>query len=85
MRTIHRLALLLLSAFAGSARAADVDPAGQRLDRSSRYHEWIEVKTPAGRIGRAIVVYPQADTPAPGVLVIHEDRRLTATNSPTNR
>lgn len=81
MRTIRRFALLLLALFAASAPApapaADAEPAGARLERSPRHHEWVEVKTPAGRTVRAFVVYPQVDKPAPGVLVIHENRGLT--------
>lgn len=52
------------------------DPAQARLAASPRHHEWIDVQH-GGRTLRCFVVYPEAKTPAPAVLVIHENKGLT--------
>ena len=46
--------------------------AGDRLDSSPRHSEWVVVDAGAGdRVG-AFVVYPERESPAPVVIVIHE-------------
>lgn len=55
----------------------EIDAAKERLEKSPRHHEWIDVKTKTGRNIRAFLVYPETNKPVPGVLVIHENRGLT--------
>ncbi len=59
------------------ALAQEPDPVKQRLESSPRHHEWVEIKTPAGRTVRAFLVFPEVDKPALAVIVIHENRGLT--------
>lgn len=61
----------------GVVQAQSPDPAADRLESSPRHHEWVEIKTPAGRTVRALQVFPEVDRPVPAVLVIHENRGLT--------
>ncbi|NNE45941.1 MAG: dienelactone hydrolase family protein [Rhodothermales bacterium] len=71
-----RITLLIfgLSILYPSTSAAQ-DPALQRLEDSPRHHEWGAI--PQGdRIVHAFVVYPERETPAPAVIVIHENRGL---------
>ncbi|HEX6986784.1 MAG TPA: dienelactone hydrolase family protein, partial [Planctomycetaceae bacterium] len=76
--TRHRLCfgLALLMALATRADAQD-DPAKQRLEKSPRHHEWVEVPAADGRKVRSFLVYPEVDRPATAVVVIHENRGLT--------
>lgn len=78
-RTVRLLASFLPAILlpAGSARAQEADPAKKRLESSPRHHEWVDVKTPAGRTVRAFLVFPEVKEPVPGVVVIHENRGLT--------
>jgi carboxymethylenebutenolidase len=47
------------------------DWAKQRVDRSPRHHEWVNVKS-GNRIVSAFVVYPEVAGKAPAVVVVHE-------------
>jgi len=47
----------------------------KRLDESPRHQEWVEIEHD-GRIVHAFVVYPESDTTAKAVVVIHENRGL---------
>ncbi len=67
---------VLVSTGARGARGQEGDPAKKRLESSPRHHEWVDVKTKAGRIVRAFLAFPEVDKPVPGVLVIHENRGL---------
>ena len=71
-------ALSLLLALAPLALAQDgaKDPAQARLEHSPRHQEWVEVKSGARSV-RCFVVYPEAKTKVPAVLVIHENKGLT--------
>jgi carboxymethylenebutenolidase len=71
------LALFFICGSAQSSLGQEADAAKKRLDASPRHHEWVEVKTKAGRTVRAFLVYPEVSQPVPGVLVIHENRGLT--------
>ena len=63
----------LLLAFAGTAAAQD--PVADRLEQSPRHHEWVTV--PQGdRVVHAFVAYPEVETAAAAVIVIHENRGL---------
>jgi carboxymethylenebutenolidase len=53
------------------ALPADAEGAPARLDASPRHGEWAMIATPTDSI-RAWVVYPERNTPAPVVLVVHE-------------
>ncbi len=56
---------------------ADADGALDRLNSSPRHAEWQVVRTGPADSVRAFVVYPEADGPAPVVLVVHEIFGLT--------
>jgi carboxymethylenebutenolidase len=73
----HRLAALLSVALAAPVAAQESDPAKDRLEKSPRHHEWVDIKADSGRTVRAFVAYPEVDKPAPAVVVIHENRGLT--------
>jgi carboxymethylenebutenolidase len=47
-----------------------------RLQRSPRHHEWVDIKSAGERKLRTWVVYPQVDHPATVVILIHENRGL---------
>lgn len=74
-----RLATLLIVGLVApaAAPAQQADPAQERLEKSPRHHEWVDIKTGSGRTVRAFVVYPEVDRPVPAVVVIHENRGLT--------
>ena len=75
---------LLLSAGVAPAAAQDgALPAGaedalDRLNTSPRHGEWQMISTGEDDSVRAWVVYPERDTPAPVVLVVHEIFGLTS-------
>lgn len=56
---------------------ADAESAVARLDASPRHGEWQVVRTGPSDSVRAWVVYPERDTPAPVVVVVHEIFGLT--------
>jgi carboxymethylenebutenolidase len=56
--------------------ASAQDWAKERLNKSPRHGEWVEVKN-GTRTVRCFVVYPQVKDPAPAILVIHEIFGLT--------
>ena len=60
-------AFLLAAATAASAQ----DWARQQLEKSPRHHEWVKVQHD-GRTVDTFVVYPEAKTKTPVVLLIHE-------------
>jgi len=43
----------------------------QRVDKSPRHHEWVNLKS-GNRVVSAFVVYPEVKSKAPSVVVIHE-------------
>lgn len=52
------------------------DAAKDRLEKSPRHHEWVEVKQ-GDRVVHCFVVYPEIKDKAPVVVLIHENRGLT--------
>lgn len=64
-------------AVAESSRPADADQALSRLNVSPRHGEWVTIPVSATDTVRAWVVYPQRQTKAPVVVVIHEIFGLT--------
>ena len=73
LRTLS-LCLLLATLAVGTTSAQDW--AKERLNKSPRHNEWIDLKH-GDRTVKAFVVYPEVKTKAPAVLVIHEIFGLT--------
>jgi len=72
MRLPSNLAVVLL--FAADAFAQDW--AKQRLEKSSRHQEWVQVKQ-GNRVVHAFLVFPETKEKASAVVVIHENQGLT--------
>ncbi len=51
-------------------------PPEERLEKSGRHHEFVELKRTDGDPVRAFVVFPEVNKPVPAVIVIHENRGL---------
>lgn len=49
----------------------------ERLQKSPRHHEMVDIDAAGGRKVRAFVVYPEVNHPATVVVLIHENRGLT--------
>ena len=71
-RTFALVIALLLCLSTGFAQ----DWAKQKLDKSPRHQEWVDLKHD-GRVVHAFVVYPETKSKAPVVIVIHEIFGLT--------
>jgi carboxymethylenebutenolidase len=56
--------------------AAAQDPVQDRLDKSPRHHEWVQLKV-GDRTLHAFVVFPEVKDKAPAVVVIHENKGLS--------
>ncbi|MCS7167740.1 MAG: dienelactone hydrolase family protein [Gemmatales bacterium] len=67
---------LLLAGLAVPMGAYTQEFARQRLEKSPRHQEWVEVKR-GDRTIHCFVVYPEKKEKTPAVLVIHENRGLT--------
>lgn len=67
--------LIALAMFATKAEAQE-DPAKERLEKSPRHQEWVEVPATGDRKVKSFVVYPETDQAVPAVIVIHENRGL---------
>jgi len=52
------------------------DPVVDRLDKSPRHHEWVQLKV-GDRTLHAFVVFPEVKEKAPAVVVIHENKGLS--------
>jgi carboxymethylenebutenolidase len=52
------------------------DWAKARLEKSPRHHEWVDLKAGGGTV-KAFVVYPEAKTKTPALVVVHEIFGLT--------
>jgi carboxymethylenebutenolidase len=63
-------------AMLGAATLPAQDWAKERLNKSPRHSEWVDLKH-GDRTVKAFVVYPEVKTKAPAVLVIHEIFGLT--------
>ncbi len=68
MRTVALSLMTLL--------AAAQDPVKDRLDKSPRHHEWVQIKV-GDRTLHAFVVYPEVKEKAAAIVVIHENKGLT--------
>jgi carboxymethylenebutenolidase len=67
------MTLLVLLGLAAAAPAQDY--VKERLEKSPRHHEWVDVKY-GKRAVECFVVYPEVKTKATAVLVIHENKGL---------
>jgi carboxymethylenebutenolidase len=77
MKVNKLLGIIVFTILSSHSFAEEPDVAKKRLDASPRHHEWVDIKTKAGRTVRAFLVYPEASKPVPAVLVIHENKGLT--------
>lgn len=59
-----------------STAAAQEDPVLERLEKSPRHHEWVEIEAAQGRNVRCWLVYPEVSEKVPVVIVLHENRGL---------
>ena len=57
--------------------AQTADPVKERLDKSPRHHEWVDVESQDGRKVKCFVVFPEVEGKATAVIVIHENKGLT--------
>ena len=73
---LRALALGLLLAASSLGTVFAQDWAKERLNKSPRHSEWVDLKH-GDRTVKAFVVYPEVKTKAPAVLVIHEIFGLT--------
>ncbi|MEO7165919.1 MAG: dienelactone hydrolase family protein [Spartobacteria bacterium] len=73
---LRALAISLVMMSLGSGIAFAQDWAKEKLNKSPRHSEWVDLKHD-GRTVKAFVVYPEVKAKAPAVLVIHEIFGLT--------
>jgi len=71
---IRIIVLLMLGSLATGAFAQD--PVKERLDKSPRHVEWVEVQS-GDRTIHCFVAFPEVKDKVPAVLVIHENKGLT--------
>jgi len=78
MKALHaiRSALALTIALGLAAGAAAQDWAKEKLAKSTRHQEWVDVKA-GDRTIKCFVVFPEASQNTPAVIVIHEIFGLT--------
>lgn len=74
--TLTTMLTLCLGRWGLGAEPPKPMPPEERLEKSPRHQEWVELKTPSHGKARALVIYPEVDKPVPGVVVIHENRGL---------
>jgi len=70
------ISLLFLSLAIAAQNALAQDWAKEKLNKSPRHNEWVDLKN-GDRTVKTFVVYPEVKTKAPVVLVIHEIFGLT--------
>ena len=70
-----REAVALAMLFALTAAAPAQDYVKERLNKSPRHHEWVEVKH-GNRVVHCFVVYPEVKDKATAIIVIHENKGL---------
>ena len=58
------------------ASAYAQNPDLQRLEKSPRHHEWVQVKS-GSRVVHSFLVFPEVKSKATAIVVIHENRGLT--------
>jgi|SRR5882672_386068 len=76
MLLLRALVLMPLLAIVQTKDAPQVkDPVRERLEKSPRHHEWVEVKNGERKVS-CFVVYPEVKGKVGAVLVIHENKGL---------
>jgi carboxymethylenebutenolidase len=73
---LRALAVIFFVALSGAGTASAQEWAKERLNKSPRHSEWVELKH-GDRMVKAFLVFPEAKTKTPAVLVIHEIFGLT--------
>jgi carboxymethylenebutenolidase len=76
MNLRKRLAFAVMAAMACVSLGQAQDWAKERLEKSPRHQEWVDIKY-GDRTVHAFIVYPEVKSKAPAVLVIHEIFGLT--------
>jgi len=76
IRSYCALACACLSSLVVTRGAPAADAVNDRLDNSSRHHEWVDVDS-GGRKLRCFQVFPEVSDKATTVIVIHENKGLT--------
>jgi carboxymethylenebutenolidase len=76
MEVCMRSPLLLVTMSALAAGAFAQEAAKERLEKSPRHHEWLQIKQ-GSRTVHAYLVYPESASRTPAIVVIHENRGLT--------
>ena len=76
MKKAFVIATILSMALTSMPYVLGQDWAKQRVDKSPRHQEWVDVKH-GNRIVRSFIVYPEVKTKATTVIVIHEILGLT--------
>lgn len=71
-----RYALLAAVALLSFGTHVSAEGPAERLQKSPRHHEWVDLKTKDGDPVKCWVVYPEVSEKATVVLVIHENRGL---------
>ena len=71
-----RMGLVFCVLFGLAASAPAQDSVKQRLDKSPRHHEWVDVKNGDRKVA-CFVVFPEVKDKATAVIVIHENKGLT--------
>jgi carboxymethylenebutenolidase len=66
----------IAAALVAVALAFPQDPSKERLEKSPRHHEWVQVKQ-GSRTVHCFVTFPEVKEKVPVVVVIHENRGLT--------
>jgi carboxymethylenebutenolidase len=69
--------LVVLLGTSSSVLSQELPSVAERLEKSPRHHEWVDIEAPGGRKVHTWVVFPEVDKPATVVIVIHENRGLT--------
>ncbi|MEO6710159.1 MAG: dienelactone hydrolase family protein [Planctomycetota bacterium] len=75
LRSLAVLSLLAFAPLQDPAPAPAKDPVKERLEKSPRHHEWVEVKS-GERTLHCFVSYPETKGKVGAVLVIHENKGL---------
>ncbi|HKX26306.1 MAG TPA: dienelactone hydrolase family protein [Blastocatellia bacterium] len=76
MKKLLAIVTILLSIGLSAPQALGQDWAKQRLEKSPRHQEWIDVKHGSRNV-RSFIVYPEVKNKATAVIVIHEIFGLT--------
>jgi carboxymethylenebutenolidase len=76
MKTISKISIPITIMLFFFQNLSAQDPLADRLEKSPRHHEWVEIAAGEKTL-KAFVVFPQVSDKAKTVIVIHENRGLT--------